>query len=133
MCKGYQEMLPRKWVAKISSQNCWTQTSRRLVGREVKNYRRFDLFSAAPPFGDIKVLVFHVCKRSDRTRAAPLCRHRHQAYVLLRACTKTDLYRDPRRGVGQQRQQISELQCDNFLTPSTFICWKIRFKDQVTT
>ena len=27
--------------------------------------------------------------------------------------------------VGQQRQQISELQ--------SFVCWKIRFKDQVTT
>ena len=30
--------------------------------------------------------------------------------------------------VGQQRQQISELQFDNFLTLSTFLCWKIRFK-----
>ena len=29
---------------------------------------------------------------------------------------------------GQQRQQISELQFDKFPTPSTFLCWKIRFK-----
>ena len=35
--------------------------------------------------------------------------------------------------VGQQRQQISELQCDKFLTPHPFLCWKIRFKNQVTT
>ena len=33
----------------------------------------------------------------------------------------------------QQRQQISELQFDKFLTPSSFLCWKIRFKTQVTT
>ena len=35
--------------------------------------------------------------------------------------------------VGQQRQQILELQFDTFSTPSTFSCWKIRFKCQVTT
>ena len=35
--------------------------------------------------------------------------------------------------VGQQRHQISELQFDKFPTPSTFSCWKIRFKNQVTT
>ena len=35
--------------------------------------------------------------------------------------------------VGQQRQQISELQFDKFLTPSSFLCWKIRFRKQVTT
>ena len=35
--------------------------------------------------------------------------------------------------VGQQRQQISELQFDKIFTPSTFLCWKIRFKNQVTT
>ena len=35
--------------------------------------------------------------------------------------------------VGQQRQQISELQFDKFPTPSTFLCWKKRFKNQVTT
>ena len=34
--------------------------------------------------------------------------------------------------VGQQRQQISELQFDKFLVPSSFLCWKIRFKNQVT-
>ena len=34
--------------------------------------------------------------------------------------------------VGQQRQQISDLQFDKFPTPSTFSCWKIRFKNQVT-
>ena len=34
--------------------------------------------------------------------------------------------------VGQQRQQISELQFNNFPTFSTFLCWKIRFKNQVT-
>ena len=35
--------------------------------------------------------------------------------------------------VGQQRQQISELQFDRFTTPSSFVYWKIRFKTQVTT
>ena len=35
--------------------------------------------------------------------------------------------------VGQQRQQISELQFDKFPTPSPFLCGKIRFKNQVTT
>ena len=31
--------------------------------------------------------------------------------------------------VGQQRQQISELQFDKFPTPHSFLCWKIRFKN----
>ena len=36
--------------------------------------------------------------------------------------------------VGHQRQQISELQFDKFPTPSSFFsCWKIRFRNQVTT
>ena len=33
----------------------------------------------------------------------------------------------------QQRLQISELQFDIFPTPSSFSCWKMRFKNQVTT
>ena len=32
--------------------------------------------------------------------------------------------------VGQQRQQVSELQFDNFLHPQSFLVWKIRFKNQ---
>ena len=35
--------------------------------------------------------------------------------------------------VGQQRQEISELQFDKFHNPSSFLVWKIRFKNQVTT
>ena len=35
--------------------------------------------------------------------------------------------------VGQQIQHFSELQFDKFPTPSSFFCWKIRFKNQVTT
>ena len=35
--------------------------------------------------------------------------------------------------VGQQRQQISELQFDKFPSPSSFLFWKIRFKNQMTT
>ena len=35
--------------------------------------------------------------------------------------------------VGQQRQQISELQFDKFPNPQSFLVWKIRFKTQVTT
>ena len=35
--------------------------------------------------------------------------------------------------VGQQRQQISELQFDKFPNPQPFLAWKIRFKNQVTT
>ena len=35
--------------------------------------------------------------------------------------------------VGQQRQQISELQFDKIPLPSSFVCWKIRFNNQVTT
>ena len=35
--------------------------------------------------------------------------------------------------VGQQRQQISELQFAKFPNPQSFLLWKIRFKNQVTT
>ena len=35
--------------------------------------------------------------------------------------------------VGQQRQQISEVQFDKLSTPSSFLYWNIRFKSQVTT
>ena len=34
--------------------------------------------------------------------------------------------------VGQQRQQISELQFDKFLSPQSFMVWKTRFKTQVS-
>ena len=34
--------------------------------------------------------------------------------------------------VGEQRQQISELQFDKFPNPQSFLVWKIRFKTQVT-
>ena len=33
----------------------------------------------------------------------------------------------------QQRLQISDLHIDKFLTPSTFSCWKMRFKTQVSS
>ena len=35
--------------------------------------------------------------------------------------------------VGQQRQQMSELQFDKFPTPSSFLLWKTRFKTQVSS
>ena len=35
--------------------------------------------------------------------------------------------------VGQQSQQISELQFDKFPSPQSFLVWKIRLKNQVTT
>ena len=35
--------------------------------------------------------------------------------------------------VGHQRQQISELHFDKFPAPQSFLVWKIRFKNQVTT
>ena len=35
--------------------------------------------------------------------------------------------------VGQQRQQISDLQFDKFSNPQSFLVWKIPFKTQVTT
>ena len=35
--------------------------------------------------------------------------------------------------VGQQRQQISELQFDRFPNPSSFLVWKTRFKTQVSS
>ena len=35
--------------------------------------------------------------------------------------------------VGQQRQQVSELQFDKCPNPQSFLVWKIRFKTQVTT
>ena len=35
--------------------------------------------------------------------------------------------------VGEQRQQISELQFDKFAAPQSFLVWKIRFKNQMTT
>ena len=34
--------------------------------------------------------------------------------------------------VGQQRQQLSELQFDKFPNPQSFLVWKFRFKTQVT-
>ena len=34
--------------------------------------------------------------------------------------------------VGQQRQQVSELQFDKFHDPQSFLVWKIRFTNQVT-
>ena len=36
-------------------------------------------------------------------------------------------------GTDQQRLQISELHFDKFPTPTTFVCWKIRFKTEVCT
>ena len=36
-------------------------------------------------------------------------------------------------GAGQQRLQISDPHFDKFPTPSTFACWKIRFKNEVCT
>ena len=36
-------------------------------------------------------------------------------------------------GADQQRLQISDLHFDNFTTPATFACWKIRFKTEVCT
>ena len=36
-------------------------------------------------------------------------------------------------GADQQRLQISDLHFDKFSTPSTFACWKIRFKTEVCT
>ena len=36
-------------------------------------------------------------------------------------------------GADQQRLQISDLHFDKFRTPSTFACWKIRFKTEVCT
>ena len=35
--------------------------------------------------------------------------------------------------VGQQRQQIWELQFDKVIAPSTFLCWKRRFKKHLIT
>ena len=36
-------------------------------------------------------------------------------------------------GTDQQRLQISDLHFDKFPTPTTFACWKIRFKTEVCT
>ena len=36
-------------------------------------------------------------------------------------------------GADQQRLQISELHFDKFPTPTTFACWKIRFKTEICT
>ena len=36
-------------------------------------------------------------------------------------------------GADQQRLQISNLHFDKFPTPTTFACWKIRFKTDVCT
>ena len=38
--------------------------------------------------GDAEVFVLNVCERSDRARVVSSCRHRHRAYILLRACPK---------------------------------------------
>ena len=39
----------------------------------------------------------------------------------------------PEMWSAMSRQQISEPQIDNFLTPQSFLVWKIRFKNQVAT
>ena len=36
-------------------------------------------------------------------------------------------------GADQQRLQMSDLHFDEFLTPATFACWKVRFKTEVCT
>ena len=36
-------------------------------------------------------------------------------------------------GADQQRLQISDLHFDEFSTPATFACWKVRFKTEVCT
>ena len=36
-------------------------------------------------------------------------------------------------GADQQRLQISDFHFDKFPTPTTFACWKIRFKTEVCT
>ena len=47
--------------------------------------------------------------------------------------SKGPVYIPPDCVVGQQRQQISELQVDKFPNPQSFMTWKTRFKTQVSS
>ena len=50
--------------------------------------------------------------------------------LTVSSCVPVDI---PQRSmVGQQRQQIPELQFGKFPTPSSILCWKIRFRNRVT-
>ena len=51
--------------------------------------------------------------------------------IKIRALFPVDIPQNSK--VRQQKEQISELQFDKFPTRSSFLCWKIRFKNQVTT
>ena len=52
---------------------------------------------------------------------------------ILQPHTKTHRCMMVKPMIRQQRQQVSELQFDKFPNPSSFLSWKIRFRNQVTT
>ena len=81
------KVITTKWVDTNKGHTSRPNYRSRLVGREVTYDKRLNLFSA-----DAEVIVCHVCKRSDRARVVPPCRHRHQTCIFLRACSKTDRF-----------------------------------------
>ena len=100
------KVITTKWVDTNKGDTSRPNYRSRLVGREVKYDKRLDLFFGDSTIGHAEVLVFHVCKLSDSARAVSSCRHRHQACILLRACPKTHLHRNSKRGLGTWRRRM---------------------------
>ena len=69
--------------------------------------------------------------KTDKVKAQFRCRHLRQGRWLRVLQYRWDYRRIS--WVGQQRQQISELQFGKFPNPQSFLVWKSRFKTQVTT
>ena len=69
--------------------------------------------------------------KTDKIKAQFQCRHFAPRPLTTSSTTPVELPKNYM--VGQQRQQISELQLDKFPNPQSFLVWKIRFKNQVTT
>ena len=86
--------------------------------------------SKLPPY-EVWMHLAHANPGGDRTAQDKQARQLH-----LKERTSPYGHSTQRRRVsmvGQQRQQISELQFDKFPTPSSSLCWKIRFRNQVAT
>ena len=66
-------------------------------------------------------------KQGKGTIPMPTCARRPltMSSIILEELPQTSM-------VGPQRQQISELQFEKFLTPRSFLVWRIRFKNQAT-
>ena len=69
----------RKWLDTNKGDESRPNFRSRLVGREVKHDNRLDLLSGTPPLETLTFLCSMCARRSDRTRAVPLCRYRQKS------------------------------------------------------